>query len=312
MELTNHRNTTMNEAQTLLAIENLMRAVIQKTYRWRDLKSDHAELMHDARAIYHTYRDYAPLIQAYFDLLPERIRRRDKDIFYSYAAFQEFQSELKQAHKEFIQGFKQNNRRNQIKLDEYFTGLVERHRKLLVVRVDLHYSSDKHPCMKHFNQDIEKLISRVQNKDTIFKDQVGYAYRLEQGGKSRGYHCHLLIIYNGSLRSRDSYLGQEIGSLWKEQITSGDGEFYNCNQSKHKHRYKQEGRLGIGMIPRDDQCKVNNAQNTISYFARPEKDDQYLRGKFSGMREFGKGQLRDKRSKLKKKRVSINSDSKLY
>jgi hypothetical protein len=302
----------MNEAQTLLAIENLMKKVVKKTYHWRYFKSDYAELMRDARAIHHSYRDYAPLIQAYFDFLPERIRRRDEEIFYSDAAFQEFQSELNEVHKKFIQGFKRNNRRNQQNLEEYFTGLVERHRKLLVVRVDLHYSSDKHPCMKQFNQDIEKLISRVQNKDTIFKDQVGYAYRLEQGGKSRGYHCHLLIIYNGSLRSRDSYLGQEIGSLWKEQITSGDGEFYNCNQSKHKHRYKQEGRLGIGMIPRDDQCKVNNAQNTISYFARPEKDDQYLRGKFSGMREFGKGQLRDKRSKLKKKRVSINSDSKLY
>ncbi len=282
----------MNEAQTLIAIENLMKSVIQKTYRWRYFKSDYAELIHDARAIHHSYRDYAPLIQAYFDLLPERIRRRDEEIFYSDAAFQEFQSELNEAHKKFIQGFKRNNRRNQRNLEEYFTGLVERHRKLLVVRVDLHYASDKHPCMKHFNQDIEKLISRVQNKDTIFKDQVGYAYRLEQGGKSRGYHCHLLIIYNGSLRCKDSYLGQEIGTLWREQITRGDGEFYNCNQSKHKRRYKQEGRLGIGMIPRDNQCKVNNAQNAISYLARPEKDDQYLRGKLSGMRQYDKGQLR--------------------
>lgn len=287
----------MNEAQTLIKIENLMKAVIQKTYRWRDFKSNHAELIQDARAIYHTYKDYAPLVQAYFDLLPERIRRRDEEVFYSYAAFQEFKSELKQAHKEFIQGFKCNNRRNQQNLEQYFTGLVERHRKLLLVRVDLHYSSDKHPGMKRFNQDMEKLISRVQNKDTIFKDQVGYAYRLEQGGKSRGYHCHLLIIYNGSLRCKDSYLGQEIGALWQEQITRGDGEFFNCNQSEHKHRYKQEGRLGIGMILRDDKCKVNNAQHVISYLARPEKDDQYLRAKLLRMREFGKGQLRNRLSR---------------
>ena len=285
----------MNEAQTLIKIENLMKAVIQKTYRWRDFKSDHAELMHDARAIYHTYRDYAPLIQAYFDLLPERIRRRDEDIFYSYAAFQEFQSELKQAHKEFIQGFKQNNRRNQIKLEEYFSKLVGRHCKLLLVRVDLHYSSEKNPSMKQFDQDIKKLITRVQNKDTIFKGQVGYAYRLEQGGKSRGYHCHLLIIYNGTPHCSDGYLGMKIGELWQEEITRGDGEFYNCNQSKHKQRYKQEGRLGIGMILRKDQHKVKNAKTTIGYLARPEKDDQYLRGKLPGMRQFDKGQLRDKR-----------------
>lgn len=292
MELTNHGKTKMNEAQTLLAIENLMKSVIQRTYCWRDFKSDYADLMNDARAIYSSYRDYAPVIQAYFDLLPERIRRRDEDVFYNQTVFQEFQSELKDAQKEFIQGFKRNNRRNQKNLEAYFAALVERHRKLLLVRVDLHYSSDRHPGMKRFNQDVEKLISRVQNKDTIFKDQVGYAYRLEQGGKSRGYHCHLLIIYNGSLRCKDSYLGQEIGTLWREEITRGDGEFYNCNQSEHKRRYKQEDRLGIGMIPRDDLCKVNNAQYAISYLARPEKDDQYLRGKISGMREFGKGQLR--------------------
>ena len=42
----------MNEPQTLLAIENLMKAVIQKTYHWINFKSDHAELMHEARAIY--------------------------------------------------------------------------------------------------------------------------------------------------------------------------------------------------------------------------------------------------------------------
>ena len=284
----------MNEPQTLLAIENLMKAVIEKNYRLRNFKADHAELIHDARAIHQSYRDYAPLIQAYFDLLPERISRRDETIFYSHNAFEEFQSELTEIHNEFVQGFKRNNRRNQRNLEEYFSELVARHRKLLLVRVDLHYSSEKNPSMKQFNQDIEKLISRVQNKDTIFKDQVGYSYRLEQGGKSRGYHCHLLIIYNGSLRCRDGYLGMEIGELWQEEITRGDGEFYNCNQSKHKRHYKQEGRLGIGMIPRDDLNKVDNARRVVGYLAKPEKENQYLRAKLSGMREFGKGQLRNR------------------
>ena len=282
----------MNEPQTLLAIENLMKAVIQKTYHWINFKSDHAELMHEARAIYHSYREYIPLIQAYFDLLPEKIRLRDEEIFNNRAVFQEFQSEIKEAQKKFIQSFKRNNRRNQRNLEEYFAALVERHRKLLLVRVDLHYSSEKHPSMKQFNQNIEKLISRVQNKDTIFKDQVGYVYRLEQGGKSRGYHCHLLIIYNGSLHCNDGYLGMKIGALWQEKIASKDDEFYNCNQSKYKCGYKEKGTLGIGMIHRADQREVENAHAVISYLARPEKDDQYLRGKLPDMREFSKGQLR--------------------
>ena len=282
----------MNEPQTLLAIENLMKAVIQKTYHWRNLKSDHVELRDEARTAHHSYREYTPLIQAYFDLLPEKIRLRDEEIFNNRAVFQEFQSEIKEAQKKFIQGFKRNNRRNQRNLEEYFAALVERHRKLLLVRVDLHYSSEKHPSMKQFNQNIEKLISRVQNKDTIFKDQVGYAYRLEQGGESRGYHCHLLIIYNGSLHCNDGYLGMKIGALWQEKIASKDDEFYNCNQSKYKRGYKEKGTLGIGMIHRADQREVENAHAVISYLARPEKDDQYLRGKLPDMREFSKGQLR--------------------
>ena len=282
----------MNEPQTLLAIENLMKAVIQKTYHWRNLKSDHVELRDEARTAHHSYREYTPLIQAYFDLLPEKIRLRDEEIFNNRAVFQEFQSEIKEAQKKFIQGFKRNNRRNQGNLEEYFAALVERHRKLLLVRVDLHYSSEKHPSMKQFNQNIEKLISRVQNKDTIFKDQVGYAYRLEQGGKSRGYHCHLLIIYNGTLRCNDGYLGMEIGELWQEEITRGDGDFYLCNQSEYKRSYQEQGTLGIGMIHRVNQREVNNAHAVISYLAKPEKDDQYLRGKLPGMRQFYKGQLR--------------------
>ena len=284
----------MNEPQTLLAIENLMKAVIQKTYHWINFKSDHAELMHEARAIYHSYREYIPLIQAYFDLLPEKIRLRDEEIFNNRAVFQEFQSEIKEAQKKFIQGFKRNNRRNQRNLEEYFAALVERHRKLLLVRVDLHYSSENNPSMQQFSEDVEKLISRIQNKDTIFKDQVGYAYRLEQGGESRGYHCHLLIIYNGSLHCNDGYLGMKIGALWQEKIASKDDEFYNCNQSKYKRGYKEKGTLGIGMIHRADQREVENAHAVISYLARPEKDDQYLRGKLPDMREFSKGQLRSR------------------
>ena len=284
----------MNEPQTLLAIENLMKAVIQKTYHWRNFKSDHVELRDEARTAHHSYREYIPLIQAYFDLLPEKIRLRDEEIFNNRAVFQEFQSEIKEAQKKFIQGFKRNNRRNQRNLEEYFAALVERHRKLLLVRVDLHYSSENNPSMQQFSEDVEKLISRIQNKDTIFKDQVGYAYRLEQGGESRGYHCHLLIIYNGSLHCNDGYLGMKIGALWQEKIASKDDEFYNCNQSKYKRGYKEKGTLGIGMIHRADQREVENAHAVISYLARPEKDDQYLRGKLPDMREFSKGQLRSR------------------
>lgn len=281
----------MNETQILLAIENLMKSVIEEDYSRQDLEDDLAALMDDARDIYNSYREYAPLIQAYFDLLPERISRRDKEIFYRDTAFYKFQSRLTEAQEKYIQDFNRNNRRNKRNLKKYFATLVERHRKLLLVRVDLNYSSSIDTSVRQFSDDLEKMISRIQNKDTIFKDQVGYVYRLEQGGKSRGYHCHLLVIYNGTRRCSDSYLGMEIGKLWRDKITEGDGEFYNCNQADHKRRYKREGRLGIGMINRARKSEVDKAHEVISYLARPEKDTQYLRGKLPGMRQFRKGEL---------------------
>ncbi|MFP3339546.1 hypothetical protein R0J91_16330, partial [Micrococcus sp. SIMBA_131] len=84
----------MNEAQTLLAIENLMKAVTKKTYHRQDLEYDLDGLSKDAELIFDSNRTYSPLIQAYFNLLPKRIRRSDEEVFYQGVAFQRFQSEL--------------------------------------------------------------------------------------------------------------------------------------------------------------------------------------------------------------------------
>ncbi len=63
----------MNEAQTLLAIENLMKAVIKKTYHRQDLEYDLDGLSKDAELIFDSNRTYSPLIQAYFNLLPKQV-----------------------------------------------------------------------------------------------------------------------------------------------------------------------------------------------------------------------------------------------
>lgn len=267
----------MNEPQTLLAIENLMKKVIQKTYRWQDIESDLSELRNDAKLIYDSNRMYSPLIQAYFDLLPELIKKEDETIFSSHMVFKQFQTGLRKEQNSFLGSAKNKRKNNWNTLEKYFKNILSRHRKLLLVRVDLHYSSEIHPGVTKFAEHIRVLLKRIHDKDTIFKDQIGYAYRLEQGGKSRGYHCHLLVIYNGTPKCKDSYYGQEIGRLWKEKITQGCGEFYNCNQASHKRRYQYEGRLGIGMIERSNHKSVDNAFEAIRYLAMSEKADQYMR-----------------------------------
>lgn len=292
----------MNEAQTLLAIENLMKKVIKKTYHWQDLESELDGLSKDVELISDSNRMYRPLIQACFDLLPKRIKRSDEEIFYRRAAFQRFQSELREHHEEFINEFCENNKENKKSLFKYFDGLVDDHCKLLLVRVDLFYRTGRDPSIERFAQDIKRMIKRVQDKDTIFKDQVGYAYRLEQGGKSKGYHCHLLVIYNGSLRYGDSYLGMRIGEIWKEKITGDDGLFFNCNQSDYRQYHQQKDQWGLGLLERSDLAKRSKAQKMLAYLADPEKDDQYIRGPLLGMRQFRKGQLKKDQRKRKNRR----------
>lgn len=279
----------MNEAETLLDIENFMLKVMKSKYRWNDFDADYDELKRKAKAVYNPKCEYSPLVQAYFDLLPEHISWEDEEIFEDKRVFQCYQRELAKLQENFIDKFIINNQRNQRNLKDYFNGLVDHHRKLLLVRVDLSYSSQAQPSISRFNRDVKKMVSRVQDRDTIFKGQVGYAYRLEQGGKSKGYHCHLLVIYNGSLHIHDSYLAQSIGELWKDKITGGDGLFFNCNQARHKEKYQVLDNLGIGMIERGNAKAVKNALLAISYLAHPEKDNQYLRAPLSGMREFSKG-----------------------
>lgn len=280
----------MNEAQTLLEIENFMLKATKRTYRWTHFKADYDELKRAAEAVYDPKCEYSPLVQAYFKLLPEHTSFENLEVFKDSRAFRCFQNELIEEHEYFLDKFSSNNRRNRNHLKAYFNDLVESHRKLLLVRVDLSYRFNDQPSIKQFERDVNKLVRRIQDKDTIFKDQVGYVYRLEQGGKSRGYHCHLLVIYNGSLRVRDDYLAQSIGELWLEKITKEDGIFFNCNQASHKKYYKDLDQLGIGMIERRNLKEVENAWLAISYLTDPQKDKQYLRASVQGMRQFSKGQ----------------------
>lgn len=282
----------MKETKILLKIESLMKAVMKQTYHWEDFEIDYYDLFEEARSIYKSGYDYSALVRAYFDLMPEQCCDDGRDVFCSKFSFRVLQRELRQQHEDFIDTFSSNNQRNRKRLFENISSLLNQHCKLLLVRVDLSYPAENNPTIRQFNRDVEKLVNRIQNRDTIFKHQVGYAYRLEQGGKSKTYHCHLLVIFNGSEVRNDSYYAQAIGELWADSITGSEGIFYSCNQKNHKQRYEADNRLGLGMLRYDDEAKLEASFNTIGYLAKPDKDNQYLRGKLKNMREFSRSQVR--------------------
>ena len=192
--------------------------------------------------------------------------------------------------------FQRQEKRNRKSLFEYLTKLTQHYSKLLFVRVDLgiKYEHQSTVGIELFNFYLHRLLKRVHDQDTCFNDLQGYAWAIEQGEK-KGYHCHLLMIYDGHKHQNDFGLATMIGECWNE-ITEDEGYFFTSNTAKYKSRLEQKGVLGIGMIHRDNPQQVQNAINAAMYLVNPEKDGQHLRARIKAMRTFGRGQYEiDKR-----------------
>lgn len=174
--------------------------------------------------------------------------------------------------------------------------LFRRYSRLLFVRVDLGYLKDAMHLVdiEDLHRHLKKLRELIGNKKTCFEGLVGHAIAIEQGHE-HGYHCHVLLIYNGAKRRKDTYLGQAVGEKW-ESITDGLGSYYNCNHPANKRAYEESGTLGIGMISRHDEQAVDNAIRTALYLTDPGKTDRYtdrldqhLKVKLPKMKTFTRG-----------------------
>ena len=158
--------------------------------------------------------------------------------------------------------------------------------------LDLKYATETSHLVTidRLNADMKKIRELISNKKTCFEHLQGYAWALEQGGKNGGLHCHLLLIYNGSERQKDSYLGKAVGEKW-QSITGGLGTYYNWNTLENKGDFKKQGLLGIGMIHRDNPLEVENAVRVASYLTKIDKCEQQLKLWLPGMRTFGQSQF---------------------
>ncbi|MCX0340125.1 inovirus Gp2 family protein [Acinetobacter radioresistens] len=184
---------------------------------------------------------------------------------------------------------------NKAELQKYCKLIVNKCSRILVSRMDLSYFEEYSNQIRvnDFYNDLDILLNRIQNKDGIFKHVIGYIWGLEQGGKSKGFHCHLAIIYDNAYRAGSAeYWGNEIIELWKD-ITRGYGLGYNCWNRERVAKLRSNDELGIGVIHRRDSTQVTNFVRAMEYIADHHKRTlQYLRVKPKGRRVFGKGQLR--------------------
>lgn len=187
--------------------------------------------------------------------------------------------------------FIKQEQQNQKSLREYLTKLTTHYSELLFVRVDLGYLKEQqvYISIQHVQKHMNILRNRIANQDGCFFGLQGYAWALEQGA-DKGYHCHLLLIYDPSKRQNDWYLADQVGKLW-QSITGNIGYHYNCNTTEYKRNFEQLGRLGIGPIKCNHPVEVSNAFNAAMYLVNPEKSSQDLRARWPGMRSFGTGRF---------------------
>ena len=192
-------------------------------------------------------------------------------------------------HLAEIRLFRQQEKDNQDSFLAYVQRILKDHYKVLIVRVDLGYLKELilNITVQDFYSHIESLRNLLKDKNGCFKHLLGYGLALEQG-TTKGYHAHLMLIYNGSERCQDWYLANEVIQKWQE-ITQGLGYGVNNNTHEKKKQYADRGLLGIGMIHRNQPLEMQNALNVASYLTQPEKYLQRMLIKPLGKRTFFKG-----------------------
>ena len=188
------------------------------------------------------------------------------------------------------QAFIYQESHNKRELKNYVHSLINHYSRLLFIRIDLKYAKETshHVSIEDFDCHMRKFRELISNKKTCFEHLQGNAWALEQGGIEGGVHCHLLLIYDGSQKQRDRYLAREVGEKWK-MMTGGLGEYYSYHDAETKQQYEQYGKLGIGMIHRDNPREVENAVTSALYLTKPSKHEQQLKLWVPNMRTFGRG-----------------------
>ncbi|CAJ2813623.1 Protein of uncharacterised function (DUF3296) [Burkholderia pseudomallei] len=181
---------------------------------------------------------------------------------------------------------------------DYFRWLVQKHSKLLAIRIDLAFKKEiaRSVGIEEASRCFEKFLRRAGRRKAIFTHFVGYIAKLEFS-RLKGYHYHLMLFFNGQLAMAHAYLGEQVGRCWRDDLTEGKGTYYNCN--RHPNRYK---RCGIGMIYRRDTIKQGNLLYALGYLTKSEQMVAVKTKK--GKRTFFRGEMSECKSNVGRPRAA--------
>lgn len=163
---------------------------------------------------------------------------------------------------------RRNSRNNYRRLHKLIEALFTCYSRLMVVRIDLGYSQWDGPYIDaetaRFHR--EKLCQAFQTYP-LFDHLVGYAWKLEWQPQ-KGFHYHMLMFWDGHQAQQSLTYGRETGELWAQQITGGQGIYYNCNL-KAEQTYQNNA---TGSVNYYDYQKRQGLDHIARYFT---KIDEY-------------------------------------
>lgn len=191
---------------------------------------------------------------------------------------------------------------------KYINGLFDYRSRLLVIRIDLSYrkglfrkittnisnkplskQGHKLEALKAWSLDVQehRKVLLKSLKKQYSKGFIGYMWKLEYT-EIKSFHFHMMFFLDGSEHREDITIAQDIGELWNNEITQGDGLYWNCNANKEKYK-----NLGIGMISHHEEDLRDNVIATAMYLV---KKDYLIRSVmfYSKNRAFSKGQIPQK------------------
>ncbi len=294
--------SSINQEKLTLKIEKFLKCLKRERTKWDGFYSQLIDLLFDFDDIYDPDDEYTGYLKFFvilrYDLQSidsDEVDLKDELEMIGYTEIRKWFLDLYKVFEKDYETIEKQKDENKIEVQEYCRSILNKCSRILVARVDLGYLQEYSSRIRvgDIYKDLDILLNRIQNKDGIFKHVIGYIWGVEQGGKSKGFHCHLAIIYDNAYRDGSAaYWGNEIIELWRD-ITRDFGQGYNCWNRERVAKLRRENKLGIGVIYRRDSTQVTNFIEAMQYIADHHKRTlQYLRVKPKGRRVFGKGQLR--------------------
>lgn len=134
-------------------------------------------------------------------------------------------------------------------------------------------------------EDFKKFLNNRRGKPTLFKNLVGYIWRMEYG-VTTGIFFHVVWIFkNDKGQMKLQNLANDIGEYWIGFLKARAGTFQDCANG-----ISGTNKIGVGEICRNNNKQIRTLQFIATYLA--QKDEYFSFKKLGNGKMFGMGQAK--------------------